>query len=159
MSDIEEENEETYTQLDLLQNDYDISKENYEKLLDDIYELWNNIINPYLEDINNYKNGFFEELKKNSLLGQKKFYKFILETEISKKIYNEYVVSYNKLNNYLYKNPNLKIQDSLYYSDKMYDSLYYIRDEHIELLKEEDPQKWINKYTKDIEPLYNFLNI
>ena len=159
MSDIEEENEETYTQLDLLQNDYDISKENYEKLLDDIYELWNNIINPYLEDINNYKNGFLEELKKNLLLGQKKFYKFILETEISKKIYNEYVVSYNKLNNYLYKNPNLKIQDSLYYSDKMYDSLYYIRDEHIELLKEEDPQKWINKYTKDIEPLYNFLNI
>ena len=158
MSDIEEENkeEEIYTQLDILQYNYDISKENYDKLLDDIYELWDNVINPYLEDINNYKNGFLEELKKNSLSGQKKFYDFILKTDIGKKIYDDYIISQKNLNKYLKQNPELNVKESLYYSEKMYDSLYSIRDEHIEMLKLEDPTNWMDKYTKEIEPLYNY---
>jgi len=157
MSDIDEENKEVeYTQLDILQYNYDISKDNYDKLLDDISYLWGNVIQPYLEDIDNYKNGFFEELKKNSLLGQKKFYDFILKTDIGKKIYNDYIISQNNLNKYLKQNPESNVKESLYYSEKMYDSLYSIRDEHIEMLKLEDPKNWTEKYTKEIEPLYNY---
>jgi len=157
MSDIDEENKEVeYTQLDILQYNYDISKDNYDKLLDDISYLWGNVIQPYLEDIDNYKNGFFEELKKNSLLGQKKFYDFILKTNIGKKIYDDYIVSQNNLNKYLRKNPESNIRDTLYYSEKMYDSLYSLRDEHIEMLKIDDPNNWIERYTKEIEPLYNY---
>ena len=158
MSDIDEENKEVeYTQLDILQYNYDISKDNYDKLLDDISDLWGNVIQPYLEDIDNYKNGFLEELKKNSLLGQKKFYDFILKTDIGKKIYNDYKISQNNLNKYLKQNPESNVKESLYYSEKMYDSLYSIRDEHIEMLKLEDPKNWTEKYTKEIEPLYNYL--
>ena len=157
MSDIDEENKEVeYTQLDILQYNYDISKDNYDKLLDDISDLWGNVIQPYLEDIDNYKNGFLEELKKNSLLGQKKFYDFILKTDIGKKIYNDYKISQNNLNKYLKQNPESNVKESLYYSEKMYDSLYSIRDEHIEMLKLEDPKNWTEKYTKEIEPLYNY---
>lgn len=157
MSDIDEENKEVeYTQLDILQYNYDISKDNYDKLLDDISDLWENVIQPYLEDIDNYKNGFLEELKKNSLLGQKKFYDFILKTNIGKKIYDDYIVSQNNLNKYLRKNPESNIRDTLYYSEKMYDSLYSLRDEHIEMLKIDDPNNWTERYTKEIEPLYNY---
>lgn len=157
MSDIDEENKEVeYTQLDILQYNYDISKDNYDKLLDDISDLWENIIQPYLEDIDNYKNGFLEELKKNSLLGQKKFYDFILKTNIGKQIYDDYIVSQNNLNKYLRKNPESNIRDTLYYSEKMYDSLYSLRDEHIEMLKIDDPNNWTERYTKEIEPLYNY---
>jgi len=157
MSDIDEENKEVeYTQLDILQYNYDISKDNYDKLLDDISDLWENIIQPYLEDIDNYKNGFLEELKKNSLLGQKKFYDFILKTNIGKQIYDDYIVSQNNLNKYLRKNPESNIRDTMYYSEKMYDSLYSLRDEHIEMLKIDDPNNWTEKYTKEIEPLYNY---
>lgn len=157
MSDIDEENKEVeYTQLDILQYNYDISKDNYDKLLDDISDLWENVIQPYLEDIDNYKNGFLEELKKNSLLGQKKFYDFILKTNIGKQIYDDYIVSQNNLNKYLRKNPESNIRDTLYYSEKMYDSLYSLRDEHIEMLKIDDPDNWTEKYTKEIEPLYNY---
>lgn len=157
MSDIDEENKEVeYTQLDILQYNYDISKDNYDKLLDDISDLWENIIQPYLEDIDNYKNGFLEELKKNSLIGQKKFYDFILKTNIGKQIYDDYIISQNNLNKYLRKNPESNIRDTLYYSEKMYDSLYSLRDEHIEMLKIDDPNNWIERYTKEIEPLYNY---
>ena len=157
MSDIDEENKEVeYTQLDILQYNYDISKDNYDKLLDDISDLWENIIQPYLEDIDNYKNGFLEELKKNSLLGQKKFYDFILKTNIGKQIYDDYIISQNNLNKYLRKNPESNIRDTLYYSEKMYDSLYSLRDEHIEMLKIDDPNNWTERYTKEIEPLYNY---
>lgn len=160
MSDIEDEYlekiEEKNTFLDELLYNYDVSKYNYEKLLDDIHDLWENVLLEYLEDYLNYGNGFLQGLRKNLIVGQKKFYNFLLETETSKNIFNDYILSLKKLDNYLKKNPESKNSDTLYYSDKMYDNLYFIRDEHIELLKLYEQNNWLKIYANEIEPLYNY---
>lgn len=157
MSDIDDENnEDNYTELDNLQYNYDISKENFDDLLDDINDLWENVLLSYLEDSLNYNNGFLQNFKKQLLLGQKEFNNFMLETEIGKNIYDEYKLSHKNLYNYLKNHQEADIKDTLYYSDKIYDSLYSIREEHINLLQQDNPKKWLDIYTKELEPLYDY---
>lgn len=157
MSDIEDEeyNIEEQTYLDELQYNHDIAKKNYEKMIEDIEGLWENVMLPYLEDNKNYGNGFLEKFKKKPLLGQKLFHNFILENNIENNVLKDYIETGNKIKNYL-KDKELKIKDTLYYSNKMYENLYSIKDMHIELLKLDNPKKWIDIFTEELEPLYDF---
>ena len=137
----------TYTKLDLLMQRYDISKLNYDMLMDDIYQLWDEVMKPHIEEYS----------IKRWKLNMSQFYDFILnKSPVAKLVVKEYQLSEKLLNNYVNKN-NIINENFNYLQDVYYDFFEELENEHIDMLKEVHGENWKKIYDSTIKPLYNEL--
>lgn len=144
-----------YKTFDIIQKRYDYAKEIYTYLLDDIGVLWDQVLSSYIENENKQDNGFLQKIKNNMVKGQKDFYNFILEKSVSAKLVkNEYYDALYCLQKYLKENPNVYVEDSLYYWDKIDDCIETIKDGHIELLKNSYGENWDYEKEQLVEDVY-----
>lgn len=146
MSELETNN--IYTKLDYLQKRYDYAKESFDKLLNDINILWEDVIYSYLNNDLYLDNGFLQNLKNNKVKGQQIFYNFMFNNSIpAKLVLKEYKKSLLELTNYLKNNPSKNVKDTNYYSNKMNDNLEFIKESHLKMLKKVYGDKW--NYSKE----------
>lgn len=108
-----------YTEIDFIQKNYDIACHNYELLIDDIDDLWKNVMLDYLE--NNVDNGILEGLSNN---GYSKFIKFIMsKSKVAQNVILNLKKAKGKLDDYIRENCISNIELSVYYKDKCYNLL------------------------------------
>ena len=149
-------NDIKYTYFDFLQKRYDIAKKTYENLLENINDLWEQVMQPYLEDDTRLGNGFLQKLRDNFVKGQREFYKFMLEKSIpAKLVQQEYYQASYFLNKYVKEHPNDLMEESLYYADKMDNCVEIIKQNHIDLFKQVYGNEWDFEKEKIVEDVYN----
>jgi hypothetical protein len=150
-----------YTDIDYLLKEYDLCTIEYNKLVDHILYLWNNVIIEYLDDTNNIGNGFLNKIRNDKKNGLDLFFKFICEKSlVGKQVFNNYNKSYNKLIKYISDNNEIlnNVCDKNNYTyilDKQYDTILQMENEHIILLKEKYNQLWEIEYNANIKPFYD----
>jgi hypothetical protein len=146
--------------IDYLIKEYDLCTIEYNKMVDHILYLWNNVIIEYLEDNNNFQNGFLKKIRNDKKNGLDLFFKFIFEkSPVGKQVFDNYNNSYNKLLLYISNNENLNNiydkYDSTYILDKQYNTITQMEKDHILLLKKKYGQSWEMEYNKNIISLYD----
>lgn len=152
-----ENTEIKYTTFDFLQKRHDIAKIMYDNMLDDIHELWDNVMLPYLTDDMVQCNGFLQKIKNNLTKGQQKFFDFILKnSDTAKLVEKEYYNSLNCLHKFMKENLDKCIQDSIYFYDKIDDNIEIIKKNHIDLLKEAYVNKWNFEKEIIVNELYDY---
>lgn len=146
-----------YTYFDILLEKRDYAENNYDLLIKDISNLWEKVMEPYLK-YNECKSGFLNYLKEDSLKSRKLFFNYILENSCTaKEIREEYKNLVKKVNNYS-RHHNIKEQDTLYYSNKMYDTAFELKNIHMDMFKKVCENESDKKLLRKIDNLYeNFL--
>jgi hypothetical protein len=140
-----------YTNVDFLLKKINNAEENYFKLLDDVYNLWINVVKNYMD--NEPDNGFLQRLKNMSLDGcYREFFNFVIsKSDVARNIQADYINS-RKISDKHIEN----ITTSFYYNMQKYNAIEELADIHINLIKEKYEDDWNIEYKK-VEPLYEKL--
>ena len=142
-----------YEEIDFLQKRYDIAEYNYELMMEDIEDLWENIILEYLEDSISLGNGFLSKFHKLSDKGYSKFFDFIMKnSNVVKHVKKELKDSREELMRYKMGH-NVKIEETEYYNEKIDNLLCDIKEDHIDMICELYPNN--GEIVKTVEYIYD----